>query len=137
LPPYHSARFRFAASRCMLSPNTSGIYMEIPPGFYAYKKQPGLNASIHPDCFSYAKNRFAVSYINFLVLGSLSFKLAKFGLLLIVLIQSSILSCIDNVYLFHSLFLFHIFLVPIQYHCYIAIIECSSGGLQVCLLFRE
>ena len=65
------------------------------------------------------------------------FKLAKFGLLLIVLIQSSILSCIDNVYLFHSLFLFHIFLVPIQYHCYIAIIECSSGGLQVCLLFRE
>lgn len=75
MPPYHSARFRFAASRCMLSPNTSGIYMEIPLGFYAYKKQPGLNASIHPDCFSYAKNRFAVSHINSLVLGSLSLKL--------------------------------------------------------------
>lgn len=51
--------------------------MEIPPGFYAYKKQPGLNASIHPDCFSYAKNRFAVSHINSLVLGSLSLKLYR------------------------------------------------------------
>jgi len=63
------------------------------------------------------------------------FEFAKFGLLLIVLIQSSILSCIDNVYLFHSLFLFHIFLVPIQYHCYIAIIEPNhAAGVKLIFL---
>ena len=49
----------------------------------------------------------------------LLFKLAKFGLILVVLMQLSILSCIDNQHLFHSLFFFsHIFStnsVPLLY----------------------
>lgn len=46
-------------------------------------------------------------------------KLAKFGLILVVLMQLSILSCIDNQHLFHSLFFVsHIFStnpVPLLY----------------------
>lgn len=49
----------------------------------------------------------------------LLFKLAKFGLILVVPILLSILSCIDNIHLFHSLFFIaHIFStnpVPLLY----------------------
>ena len=59
------------------------------------------------------------------------FKLAKFGLILVVSISLSILYCIDNMHLFHSLFFVsHIFStnpVPTIFF----IIVCSSGGLQV------
>lgn len=67
----------------------------------------------------------------------LLFKLAEFGLILIVLMQLSILFSIDNPCFFHTLlFVSHIFSTnPVPLHFFI--IECSSGGLQVCLLFRE
>ena len=65
------------------------------------------------------------------------FKLAKFGLILVVLIWLSILFCIDNMCLFHTLFFVsHIFsTIPVPLHFFI--IVCSSGGLQVGLLFTE
>ena len=65
------------------------------------------------------------------------FKLAKFGLILVVSIWLSILSCIDISYLFHTLFFVsHIFSTsPVPLHFFI--IVCSSGGLQVRLLFTE
>ena len=65
------------------------------------------------------------------------FKLAEFGLILVVLISLSILYCIDNIHLFHSLFFVsHIFSTnPVPLHFFI--IVCSSGGLQVGLLFTE
>ena len=58
-------------------------------------------------------------------------KLAKFGLILVVSICLSILSCIDISYLFHTLFFVsHIFSTnPVPLHFFI--IVCSSGGLQV------
>ena len=61
----------------------------------------------------------------------LLFKLAKFGLILVVSIWLSILSCIDISYLSHTLFFVsHIFSTnPIPLHFFI--IVCSSGGLQV------
>ena len=64
-------------------------------------------------------------------------KLAKFGLILVVLIWLSILFCIDNMCLFHTLFFVsHIFsTIPVPLHFFI--IVCSSGGLQVGLLFTE
>ena len=67
----------------------------------------------------------------------LLFKLAKFGLILVVLIRLSILFCIDNMCLFHTLFFVsHIFsTIPVPLHFFI--IVCSSGGLQVGLLFTE
>ena len=63
------------------------------------------------------------------------FKLAKFGLILVVLTQLSISFRIDNIHLFHSLlFVSHIFSTnPVPLHSFI--IVCSSSGLQVCLLF--
>ena len=65
------------------------------------------------------------------------FKFAKFGLILVVLIWLSILFCIDNMCLFHTLFFVsHIFsTIPVPLHFFI--IVCSSGGLQVGLLFTE
>lgn len=64
-------------------------------------------------------------------------KLAKFGLILVVSILLSILNRIDNRYLFHSLFFVsHIFSTnPVPLHFFI--IACSSGGLQVHLLFAK
>ena len=61
----------------------------------------------------------------------LLFKLAEFGLILVVSIWLSILSCIDISYLFHTLFFVsHIFSTnPVPLHFFI--IVCSSGGLQV------
>ena len=69
--------------------------------------------------------------------GSLLLALAKFGLILVVLIWLSILFCIDNMCLFHTLFFVsHIFsTIPVPLHFFI--IVCSSGGLQVGLLFTE
>ena len=67
----------------------------------------------------------------------LLFKLAEFGLIQVIFMWLSILFCIET-YTFSTRYSsFHTFSVPIQYHCYIVIIVCSSGGLQVCLLFRE
>jgi hypothetical protein len=67
----------------------------------------------------------------------LLFKLAESGLIQIISIQLSILLCIDKLYLFHTLFFVsHIFStnpVPLNFF----IIVCSSGGLQVGLLFTE
>lgn len=59
------------------------------------------------------------------------FKLAEFGLILVISIWLSILSCIDISYLFHTLFFVsHIFSTnPVPLHFFI--IVCSSGGLQV------
>lgn len=59
------------------------------------------------------------------------FKLAKFDLILVVLMQLSIPYRIDNIHLFHSLFFVsHIFSTnPVPLHFFI--IVCSSGGLQV------
>lgn len=64
-------------------------------------------------------------------------KLADSGLIQIIPIQLSILSCIDISHLFHTLFFVsHIFSTnPVPLHFFI--IVCSSGGLQVRLLFRE
>ena len=64
-------------------------------------------------------------------------KLAESGLIQVILIQLSIPFRIDNAYLFHSLFLVsHIFSTnPVPLHFFI--IVCSSGGLQVGLLFTE
>lgn len=67
----------------------------------------------------------------------LLFKLAEFGLIQVIFMWLSILFCIDNLYFSTRYSSFHTFLVPIQYHCYIVIIVCSSSGLQVCLLFRR
>ena len=65
------------------------------------------------------------------------FKLAKSGLILIISVQLSIPFCIDDSYFFHTLFFVsHIFStnsVPLHFF----IIVCSSGGLQVCLLFTK
>ena len=59
------------------------------------------------------------------------FKLAKFGLILVVSIWLSILFCIDISHLFHTLFFVsHIFSTnPVPLHFFI--IVCSSSGLQV------
>ena len=67
----------------------------------------------------------------------LLFKLAKFGLILVVSIWLSILFCIDNLHFFHTLFFVsHIFSTnPVPLHFFI--IVCSSGGLQVCFLFTK
>ena len=90
--------------------------------FFARKEAAGI--------LSYSQFRFFV-YFTFL------FELAESGLIQIISIQLSILLCIDKLYLFHTLFFFsHIFStnpVPL----YFFIIMCSSGGLQVRLLFRE
>lgn len=54
-------------------------------------------------------------------LGSCTlFKLAESGL--IQVIQLSIPFYIDNSHLFHTFFSFHIFLVPIQYHCILSLL---------------
>ena len=45
------------------------------------------------------------------------FKLAESSLILVILMQLSIPFSIDNSYLSTHYFSFHIFLVPIQYHC--------------------
>ena len=65
------------------------------------------------------------------------FKLAKFGLILVVSMLLSILHYIDNIHLFHPLFFVsHIFSTnPVPLHFFI--IVCSSDGLQVLLLFSE
>ena len=62
---------------------------------------------------------------------SILFKLAKFGLMQVILMWLSILFCIDNLYFFHTLFFVsHIFSTnPVPLHFFI--IVCSSGGLQV------
>ena len=64
-------------------------------------------------------------------------KLAESGLIQIISIQLSILLCIDKLHLFHTLFFIsHIFSTnPVPLHFFI--IVCSSGGLQVRLLFTE
>ena len=64
-------------------------------------------------------------------------KLAESGLIQIISIQLSILLCIDKLHLFHTLFFVsHIFSTnPVPLHFFI--IVCSSGGLQVRLLFTE
>jgi hypothetical protein len=65
------------------------------------------------------------------------FKLAESGLIQVILMWLSILFCIDNLRLFHTLFfVLHIFSTnPVPLHFFI--IVCSSGGLQVGLLFTE
>ena len=70
--------------------------------------------------------------VNSAFLGSCTLlKLAKFCLIQIISIQLSIRFCIDNSYLFHTLFFVsHIFSTnPVPLHFFI--IMCSSGGLQV------
>ena len=70
--------------------------------------------------------------VNSAFLGSCTlFKLAKFGLMQVILMRLSILFCIDNLYFFHTLFFVsHIFSTnPVPLHFFI--IVCSSGGLQV------
>ena len=59
------------------------------------------------------------------------FKLAEFGLIQVISIWLSIPFCIDNPYLFHTLFFVsHLFSTnPVPLHFFI--IMCSSGGLQV------
>ena len=60
-----------------------------------------------------------------------SFEFAEFCLILIISVQLSIPPCIDNMYLFHTLFFVsHIFSTnPIPLHFFI--IVCSFGSLQV------
>ena len=70
------------------------------------------------DCHS-TKNEPRNAVISAFLGSCTLFKLAKSGLILIVLIQLSIPSCVDNIYLFHSLFFVsHIFStnpVPLLY----------------------
>ena len=66
-----------------------------------------------------------------------SFKLAESGLIQVILTWLSIPFCIDNSHFFHTLFFVsHIFSTnPVPLHFFI--IVCSSGGLQVGLLFTK
>ncbi|MBU5476489.1 hypothetical protein KQI72_07160 [Eubacterium sp. MSJ-21] len=106
------------------------------PDVYTQEKDEPFHASmtIHPFLCDIC---FADAVFIYVVSGSLSLKLAKFGLILVVLIWLSILFCIDNMCLFHTLFFVsHIFsTIPVPLHFFI--IVCSSGGLQVGLLFTE
>ncbi len=87
------------------------------------------------DCYQFVIKRLieiAETRINTGFFKQLDlFKLAKFGLILVVSIWLSILSCIDISYFFHTLFFVsHIFSTnPVPLHFFI--IVCSSGGLQV------
>lgn len=87
------------------------------------------------DCYQFVIKRLieiAETRINTGFFKQLDlFKLAKFGLILVVSIWLSIPSCIDISYLFHTLFFVsHIFSTnPVPLHFFI--IVCSSGGLQV------
>ena len=56
--------------------------------------------------------------VNSAFLGSCTlFKLAESGLILVISMKLSIPFCIDNAIFSTHYFSFHIFLVPIQYHC--------------------
>ena len=102
-----------------------------------------LFSSLFSSLFQNGKRRIILIYTTSLqkqakeaedtaFLGSCTlFKLAKFGLILVVSIWLSILSCIDISYFFHTLFFVsHIFSTnPVPLHFFI--IVCSSGGLQV------
>ena len=87
------------------------------------------------DCYQFVIKRLieiAETRINTGFFKQLDlFKLAKFGLMQVILMWLSILFCIDNLYFFHTLFFVsHIFSTnPVPLHFFI--IVCSSGGLQV------
>ena len=105
-----------------------------------------LFSSLFSSLFQNGKRRIILIYTTSLqkqakeaedtaFLGSCTlFKLAESGLILVI--QLSIPFYIDNSHLFHTFFSFHIFLVPIQYHCILSLlcvvpVACRSINVNV------